>query len=103
MRRLIAMSDLLAIFGPSASDTDLISEISRLRPSRVTVLIEDVDANWAYDDSVAGVELRDRLATLMAAIERETGAIVTGLAGSRNQLIGWRFDREVSARTPIAA
>src|ERR1700760_12070 len=97
------MSDLLAIFGPSASDTDLISEITRLRPSRVTVLIEDVDANWAYDDSVAGVELRDRLATLMAAIERETGAIVTGLAGSRNQLIGWRFYPGGSAPPPTPA
>ncbi|HXD63431.1 MAG TPA: hypothetical protein VNV17_02380 [Solirubrobacteraceae bacterium] len=96
------MSDLLAIFGPSDSDADLISEISRLHPSRVTVLIEDVHADWAYDDSAAGVELRDRLAALMAAIERDTGASVTGLAGSRNQLIGWRFDREVSGRTPVA-
>jgi hypothetical protein len=103
MRRLIAMSDLLAIFGPSDSDTDLISEISRLHPTRVTVLIEDVDANWAYDDSVAGLELRNRLAALMAAIERDTGAIVTGLAGSRDQLLGWRFDREVSGHTAIAA
>jgi hypothetical protein len=103
MRRLIVMSDLLAIFGPSDSDTELIREISRLHPARVTVLIEDVDPNWAYDDSVAGAELRDRLAALMAAIERDTGAIVTGLAGSRNQLIGWRFDREVSGRTPVAA
>jgi len=97
------MSDLLAIFGPTDNDTDLISEISRLHPTRVTVLIEDVDANWAYDDSTAGVELRDRLAALMAAIERDTGAIVTGLAGSRDQLTGWRFDREVSGRTPVAA
>ncbi|MGH2893113.1 MAG: hypothetical protein ACRDPM_07585 [Solirubrobacteraceae bacterium] len=97
------MSDLLAIFGPSDSDTHLISEISRLHPTRVTVLMEDVAANWAYDDYAAGVELRDRLAALMAAIERDTGAIVTGLAGSRDQLIGWRFDREVSSRTPVAA
>jgi hypothetical protein len=103
MRRLIAMSDLLAIFGPLDSDTELIREISRLRPTRVTVLIEDVDADWAYDDSAAGVGLRDRLAALMAAIERDTGATVTGLAGSRDQLLGWRFDREVSGRTPIAA
>lgn len=97
------MSDLLAIFGSSDSDIDLISEISRMRPSRVTVLIEDADPNWAYDDSAAGVELRDRLASLMAAIERDTGASVTGLAGSRNQLLGWRFDREVSARALLAA
>src|ERR1700748_2208545 len=103
MRRLIAMSDLLAIFGHSDSDSELVREISRLHPGRVTVLIEDVDPNWAYDDSTAGAELRDRLAALMPAIERATGAIVTGLAGSRNQLIGWRFDREVNGRTPVAA
>src|ERR1700753_67851 len=102
MRRLIAMSDLLAIFGPSDSDSDLISEISRLHPGRVTVLIEDVDDNWAYDETAAGVDLRNRLAALMAAIERDTGATVTGLAGSRDQLVGWRFDREVSGRSPGA-
>jgi hypothetical protein len=97
------MSDLLAIFGPSDSDSELISEISRLHPTRVTVLVEDIDADWAYDESPAGVGLRDRLASLMAAIERLTGATVTGLAGSRDQLIGWRFDREIGGRTPIAA
>jgi hypothetical protein len=96
------MSDLLAIFGPSDSDSVLLAEIARLRPGRVTVLIEDVDAGWAYDDSPAGAELRNRLAALMAAIERHTGSTVTGLAGDRAQLEGWRFDREVSSRTPVA-
>jgi hypothetical protein len=97
------MSDFLAIFGPSDSDSELISEISRLHPTRVTVLVEDVDADWAYDESPTGISLRNRLASLMAAIERLTGATVTGLAGSRDQLIGWRFDREIGGRTPIAA
>lgn len=97
------MTDLLAIFGPSDSDSMLISEIARRHPRRVTVLIEDVHADWAYDDSAAGVELRDRMAALMAAIERETGATVTGLAGSREQLDGWRFDGEVSGRTAVLA
>ncbi len=97
------MSDLLAIFGPSDSDSELIGEIARLHPTTVTVLIEDVDADWALDETRAGVELRDRLAALMAAIERDTGATVTGLAGSRAQLAGWRFDREVTGRTPVAA
>ncbi len=97
------MSDLLAIFGPSDIDSELISEISRLHPTRVTVLVEDVDADWAYDESPAGVGLRNRLAILMAAIERLTGATMTGLAGSRDQLIGWRFDREIGGRAPIAA
>ncbi|HZE05320.1 MAG TPA: hypothetical protein VE127_08860 [Solirubrobacteraceae bacterium] len=97
------MSDLLAIFGAAETDAAVIGEIARLHPRRVTVLIEDVDAGWALDDSPAGIELRDRLAALMAAIERQTGATVTGLAGSRSQLVGWRFDHEVGGRTPIAA
>ncbi|HYZ82743.1 MAG TPA: hypothetical protein VE571_15810 [Solirubrobacteraceae bacterium] len=97
------MSDVLAIFGPLDSGSELVDEITRLHPTRVTVLIEDVDANWAYDESPAGVRLRDRLAGLMAAIERDTGATVTGLAGSRDQLVGWRFDREVGGHTAIAA
>lgn len=97
------MSDVLAIFGPLDSDVELIAEIARLHPTRVTVLIEDVAANWAYDESPGGVELRDRLAGLMAAIERETGATVTGLAGSRDQLLGWRFDREVDGHTAVPA
>jgi hypothetical protein len=97
------MSDLLATFGPSDSDSDLISEIARLHPTRVTVLIEDVDADWAFDETPSGMDLRNRLAALMAAIERDTGATVTGLAGSRDQLTGWRFDREVTGRTPVAA
>lgn len=96
------MSDLLAIFGPSESDADLIRQVVRRHPYRVTVLIEDVDTDWAVGDSPAAGAIRDRLAELMAAIERETGATVTGLAGSRDQLTGWRFDAEVDARTPVA-
>jgi hypothetical protein len=95
------MSDLLAIFGPSDSDSELISEIAWLHPTRVTVLIEDMDARWAFDESPTGMELRDRLAALMAAIERDTGATVTGLAGSRDQLVGWRFDREVTGHASV--
>jgi hypothetical protein len=96
------MSDVLATFGPSDTDSALISQIARLHPRRVTVLIEEVGADWAMDESPAGSELRDRLAALMAAIERDTGAAVTGLAGSRAQLVGWRFDHEVG-RTPVPA
>jgi len=97
------MSDLLAIFGPSDSDDKLIGEIARLHPSRVTILIEDVSPDWAQDETADGRGLRDRLAALLAAIERRTGATVTGLAGSRAQLAGWRFDREVSGRRPLPA
>lgn len=97
------MSDVLATFGPSDADAQLIAAIARLHPTRVTVLIEDVDADWALDESPAGAALRDRLASLIATIERDTGAVVTGLAGSRSQLVGWRFDHQVGGRAPVAA
>ena len=88
------MSELLAIFGPADTDAELLAKIAAAHPNRVTILIEDVDSD------LADQHLRDRLAELMAAIERRTGATVVGLAGDRSQLLGWRFDREVS--TPVA-
>ena len=97
------MSDLLAIFGPNDSDSELLTEIERLHPRRVTVLLEGVEPGWATDDGPTGVALRERMAALLALIERRTGATVTGLAGDRDQLAGWRFDREVSAHLPLAA
>ena len=51
----------------------------------------------------AAARCSDRLARLLAAIEQRTGAVVVGLAGSREQLRGWRFDRIVGAHGPIAA
>jgi hypothetical protein len=97
------MSDLLAIVGPEGADDELLVEIEQRRPDRVTVLVEDGDADWALDESTSGRALRDRLATLLRAIEERTGAIVVGLAGSRDQLRGWRFDRIVGGRTPLPA
>ncbi len=99
------MSDLLGIFGPgdSAADSDVLTEIERLHPTRVTVLIEGADPDWAVEDGREGEAIRERLAALMALIERRTGATVIGTAGDRDQLLGWRFDREFSSRTPVAA
>jgi hypothetical protein len=97
------MSDLLAIFGPNDTDSELLTEIERLHPDRVTVLIEGTDSDWASDNSYFGEALRERMAALLALIERRTGATVVGAAGDRDQLEGWRFDREVSTRLPIAA
>ena len=97
------MSDLLAIFGPTDSDSGLITEIERLHPSRVTVLLEGAGDGWALDEGPAASALRDRLAALLTLIELRTGATVTGLAGSRDQLAGWRFDREVAARLTVVA
>jgi len=97
------MSDLLATFGPADSDAELLTRIAAYRPDRVTVLLENVDADWASDESRTGEAIRDRLATLMAAIERRTAATVVGYAGDRAQLEGWRFDRELSAGLPVPA
>jgi hypothetical protein len=96
------MSDLLAIVGPADADDELLEEIAQRRPNRVTVLVEDTSPDWASDESEAGRAVRDRLARLLAAIERRTGAVVVGLAGDRNQLLGWRFDRVVGSHQPLA-
>jgi len=81
------MSDLLAVVGDEITDEDLLTEIARRRPDRVTVLAED-----------EGDE--DRVASLVGAIEERTGADVVGLADSRSQLRGWRFDRVVGDSAP---
>ncbi len=73
------------------------------RPNRVTVLVQDGDRDWALDESGSGRALRDRLAELLHAIEQRTGAVVVGLAGDPDQLLGRRFDRVVGGRVPVAA
>ena len=101
MRTLEVMSDLLAIFGSPETDEQLLAEIARRRPDRVTVLVEDRYANLALD-SGPGSALRDRLNALLRAIEQRTGAVVVGLARSRSQLRGWRFDRVVGGAESLA-
>jgi hypothetical protein len=96
------MSDLLAIVGPSNTENELLEEIASWRPDRVTVLVEDEDTDWALDDSSSGHARRDRLAALLDAIDRRTGAAVVGLVGDRDQLLGWRFDRVVTSHVPLA-
>ena len=83
------MSDLLAVVGDEINDEDLLTEIARRRPDRVTVLAD---------------EERDggRVASLVDAIEERTGADVVGLADSRSQLRGWRFDRVIGDGSPVA-
>jgi hypothetical protein len=95
------MSDLLAIVGPAQSDDELIAEIARRHPRRVTVLVESSDVDLSSDESNRGRALRDRIARLLAGIEARTGAVVVGLAGSREQLKGWRFDRIVGGHLRV--
>jgi hypothetical protein len=98
-----AMSDLLAIVGPVESEEELLEEIAYARPDRVTVLVETTDTDWGTDESEPARAVRDRIARLLAKIERRTGAIVVGTAGNLEQLRGWRFDRVVGARAVLAA
>lgn len=97
------MSDILAIVNQANTDEQLVEEIALRHPHRVTVLLEEGTADAQLDDSPRGRALSDRLAMLLAAIEQRTGAVVVGLAGSREQLRGWRFDRIVGAQGPIPA
>jgi hypothetical protein len=97
------MSDLLAIFSGAEDDADIMAGIASYRPDRVTVLVTGTDSELTADDSSQAEVVRDRLAVLMATIEHRTGATVVGVAGDRTQLAGWRFDRELGAREPVAA
>jgi hypothetical protein len=93
------MSDVLAVFGPAERDEEVLDGIAASHPARVTVLVTDACADIAGDKSGP---TRDRIAELLAKIERRTGAAVVGLAGDRSQLRGWRFDRELAAQQPLA-
>ena len=84
------MNDLLAVI--SDDEDEMVARIARQHPRRVTLLF---DEPTTLDE--------DRLAHLIAAVERETGAVVVGLAGSRAQLEGWRFDGVVEAAAAPAA
>ncbi len=97
------MSDLLAIVGEPENDEELLADLERRRPSRVTVLIEGATADWASERSAEAGAVRERLPRLLHLIERRTGAVVVGMAGSRDQLVGWRFDRIVGKRTSLSA
>ena len=92
------MSDLLAVITSEDLDAKLLAELEWRHPDRVTVLLE---GGSLEDESDTGRALRDRLAALLHAIEQRTGAIVVGLAGNRDQLRGWRFDRIVGGRQPL--
>jgi hypothetical protein len=99
------MSELLAVTHTMTPELDdeLIAAVAHHRPERVTILIEGADPSWAEDESESGHELRDRLAFLLAAVERTTGATVIGVVADHDELAGWRFDRAVRVGEPVAA
>jgi hypothetical protein len=91
------MTDVLAVIRPEDRPDELLEDLTKCRPDRVTVLLEEEAPDWGSDESEAGVARRDRLAALLHGIEHCTGATVVGLAGGSDQLRGWRFDRVVGA------
>jgi hypothetical protein len=91
------MSDILAIVEQADNDAQLVDEIARSHPDRVTVLVENGSDGFSDAEPVRDRALRERLMRLRATIEARTGAVITGLVGSRDQLRGWRFDRVVTA------
>ena len=95
------MSDMLAIVGEPRDDERILADLEKRHPTRVTVLIEDATVDWARDDSSQARAVRDRLPRLLHLIERRTGAVVVGLAGSRDQLVGWRFDRIIGGQDSL--
>jgi hypothetical protein len=80
------VTDLLAIVGSSEQDDDLLDEVTRKHPHRVTVLVEDEASS-------------SRMARLRRVIEQRTGAVIVGIVRDRSQLKGWRFDKIVGGAT----
>ena len=89
----MANEQILLIAGGEGRDAELVTAAAGHRPHRVTVLIEaDPDPDWASSEQHVASGRRDRLATLLTAVERATGASVVGLVGDPLELDLSAFD-----------
>jgi hypothetical protein len=96
--------EILLIAGPEARDDELVAATAAHRPRRVTVLIEARDPSWGWSERRIASTRRDRLAALLTAVERATGATVVGLVGDPVELELRGFDAIVGAHAlPTAA
>ena len=84
--------DILLIAGPECRDDELVAAVAARSPRRVTVLIEARDPSWSWSERRVASTRRDRLATLLTAVERATGATVVGLVGDLVELELGGFD-----------
>ncbi len=94
---------ILLIAGREGDDDALAAAAGAHRPRRVTVLIEAQDPTWGWSDQRDAAARRDRLARLLTAVERATGATVVGLVADATEIDSSRFDAVVGARVPAAA
>jgi hypothetical protein len=89
---------MLLIAGREDRDDELVTAAAARNPHRVTVLIEaDHDPSWGWSERRTASARRDRLATLLTAVERATGASVVGLVGDPLELELGGFDAVVGA------
>jgi hypothetical protein len=84
--------EILLIAGPQGRDDELVAAAAAHRPRRVTVLIEGDDSSWGWSERRIASARRDRLAALLTAVERATGASVVGLVGEADALELGGFD-----------
>lgn len=84
--------EILLIAGPAGRDDELVAAAAAHRPRRVTVLIEANDPSWGWSERRLASARRDRLAALLTAVERATGATVVGLVGDPVELQLGGFD-----------
>ena len=82
----MAKEEILLIAGQEDRDDELVTAAAAYRPHRVTVLIGADDPSWAWSERRIASARRDRLATLLTAVERATGATVVGLVGDPVEL-----------------
>ena len=84
--------EILLIAGTEGRDDELVAAVAAHRPRRVTVLIEAHDPTWGWSGGRTAIARRDRLAALLTAVERATGATVVGLVGDVAELDLGGFD-----------
>jgi hypothetical protein len=95
--------EILLIAGPGGRDDELVAAAAAHRPRRVTVLIEARDPSWGWSERRVASVRRDRLAEILTAVERATGATVVGLVGDAADLELGGFDAIVGGHELRAA
>jgi hypothetical protein len=96
-------TDILLIAGPQDSDEELVAAAAAADPLRVTILIDQDDPTWSWNETPDAAARRDRLAALLTATEIATGAAVVGTIGDPVQLQLAAYDFVVGGREILTA